>query len=201
MVVLSIMGFMLAIVIPKISNRNRELKSTLRRFTVLSKDLHRRAKLSNATYRIAIDLNNGQNVEGSKQSYWVEKSSSPGPFKKPKDLQELRKALEDEQSKEDAGKIISPGDFEIDHKLFKQAQELPGGLLFSSVELASAKGEVFESGVVYIHYAPQGLVEESAIHLKIEGENEIHWTISIHPLTGKAELTSKNISLKEIMDQ
>ena len=56
------------------------------------------------------------------------------------------------------------------------------------------------TGKAFIHYMPQGLVEESAIHLKSDSGGK--WTIAIHPLTGKAELISgDSMSLKDMSKQ
>ncbi|NJM10261.1 MAG: type II secretion system protein, partial [Bdellovibrionaceae bacterium] len=77
----------------------------------------------------------------------------------------------------------------------KKLPELPAGIRFEKVELSRLKSPVTE-GRAFIHYLPQGLVDEAAIHIKGSGAQA--WTIAIHPLTGKAELISKPVALKEL---
>lgn len=86
----------------------------------------------------------------------------------------------------------------MDGSYTKKIPELPGGIRFEKVELTRLKNPV-TVGRAFIHYLPQGLVDEAAIHIK-GGETQA-WTIAIHPLTGKAEVISKTVDLKEIKSQ
>ena len=86
----------------------------------------------------------------------------------------------------------------LDQQILKKPQELPPGMIFQRVELASQKEPVTD-GIVYIYFLPEGFVNESAIHLHF-GEKQ-HWTIAIHPLTGRADIFHEDVSLDELRQQ
>lgn len=191
MVVVAIIAATVTMVIPRIGNRNNQIKATLRELTVLSRQLHMKAKLSGATYRLVIDLKDGAQGK-STQMFWVERSNGETLVRADAEKREE----EAEKERKNGGKP-PPSDFSVDPSVIKP-KELPYGLNFEKVEL-SRLDEPISRGRAYIHYLPQGLVEESAIHLKSSrGQN---WTMSIHPLTGKAELIMDSMSLKDIKQQ
>ena len=194
MVVLAIVAGLAVAAISRLgSGRNNEIKSMLRHMTALSKDLHTRAKLKGYTYRIVIDLKEGE--KSKDQTYWVEKSNS-GMLMSKDEEQKVREYENDpfgDQEKKQPPKGYAP-----DEESMKEPRSLPSGVFFQQVELSRLDAPI-TSGKAFIHYLPQGLVDEAAIHLV--GEKDTRWTISIHPLTGKAELISKSLSLKEIKNQ
>lgn len=194
MVVLGIVAGLAVAVISRLgSGRNNEIKSMLRHMTALSRDLHTRAKLKGFTYRIVIDLKQGD--KSVDQSYWVEKSNS-GMLMSKDEEEQVRKIENDPFG--DKENKQPPKGFTADPETMKTPRTLPSGMFFQQVELSRLEAPI-TSGKAFIHYLPQGLVDEAAIHLV--GEKDTKWTISIHPLTGKAELISKGLSLKEIKNQ
>jgi general secretion pathway protein H len=193
MIVLVIVTGMITMAMPYINNRNTKVKGFLREFTVLSRELHTKAKLQGVMYRLVLELpeENPSSTTHREPRYWVEKSTSQTVLK------EDEEKIEDVK-KDDEKKAKVPGGFEIDMQIMKKPKTLPGGLYFEKVELTRVKNPI-TNGKAYIHYLPQGLVDEAAIFIKGEGKQA--WTVAIHPLTGKAELISKSISLREIKDK
>ena len=192
MIVTAIIAGTIAISLPYIGNRNNESKKFLRNFTVLSRELHNRAKLQGVVYRLVIDM--GETGDGTRarvNAYWVERGTAKFVLSG-KDEERAREREKDPNKKPD------PKGFEIDTSLIKQKSSPPTGVRFDRVELTRLNKPVTE-GKVFIHYLPQGLVDEAAIHLK--GNKEQSWTVAIHPLTGKAELIAKAVELKDIKDQ
>lgn len=193
MITLGIIAGMVALALPYVSNRNSQTKAFLRKFTVLSRELHTRAKLHGVVYRLVIDL--GPELENEKytQRFWVEKANGQTVVTPEEENLAAERAKEtDEAKKKD------PRGFEIDTSMLKKPNELPEGMHFDKVELSRLKNPV-KFGKAFIHYMPAGLVDETAVHIK--GEKTAEWTIAIHPLTGKAELISKPVSLGEIKNQ
>lgn len=191
MIVVAIIAAIAAFSIPKISNRKSEAQAILRKFIVLSRDLRNRAKLQNATYRIAIDL--GDPVKKTGQAFWVEKASGEvindyDPKNPPKIQKESDKKNDEEAEK-------TPTQFSPDPSIYKKPQELPPPLEFSEVELAFLE-EPVESGIVYIHFKPSGYADESAIHLSTSEKSK--WTIYIQPLTGRAEIINEDRPLENL---
>lgn len=195
MIVLAIVAGVAVLAMPYIGNRNNQTKSFLRQMVVLSRELHTKAKLQGAVFRLVIDLKQPSiSGEGSKQVYWVEKSYKKIVMKKSEEEDAL-KAARDQKPGE---KIEDPRGFEMDTSVIKQPRELPPGLKFDRVELTRVKDPITE-GKAFIHYLPQGLADEAAIHIKGEGKQA--WTIAVHPLTGKAELITRSMTLKQMRNE
>jgi len=197
MIVLVIVAAVVSMAMPYISNRNTQNHAVLRELTVLSRELHTRAKLQGAVYRLVIDL--GEDVDGKRtpQAYWVEKASGQTVLR-PDEEEEAFKHAQERADESDEEKAKDVDAFQEDHSILKGHKVLPSGMSFERIELSRAKDPITH-GKAFIHYMPQGLVDEAAIHLK--GEKAQAWTIAIHPLTGQAELISKTLSLQEIKSQ
>jgi prepilin-type N-terminal cleavage/methylation domain-containing protein len=201
MIVLAIITGMIALIMPRIGNQNNQMKAAVRRMTVLSKQLQATARLQGASFRIAFDLKERPEDE---QEYWIEKSNSSVLLPEDKNI------LVDEQNRkkrEEEGDTQSPGDpstegFTPDNGILEGRQKLPNNLRFDSIEVVGLDRPI-ETGMAYIHYHAQGLVEEAAIHIKYGDKNNdgLEWTIAIHPLTGRADIITENVSLEEIRQQ
>lgn len=191
MIVLAIMGAMVALVVPRIGNRNNEIKSEVRKLSTLSRQIRSLAKLQNSTYRLVLDLNNDGTSE---HSYWVEKANKEILLQENREENYI-KSLESRVESDDEAK--DPQDYTMDKGLIKGPKTLPRDMIFESIELNGYE-KPLTSGKIYIHFFPSGRVEEAAIHLKLE---DFHWTLAIHPLTGKTDIASQFISLKDITNQ
>ena len=185
MVVIAIVAFIITGAVARVDSSGRQIKQAVRRFSILGKDLHNRAKIFRKTYRIVLQID-----EEKGHSYWVESSTSNVTLLSEEKQEELDRltALQRE------GMIKDPG-FTLDSQVTKKPFTLPQPLKIDSVEFTSRK-EPLSSGKIYIHFFPQGLVEEAALHLS-DGD-KLHWTIAFSPVTGRAEVFSKKIALKEI---
>jgi hypothetical protein len=177
--------------LPRLNNKNNELRATVRKLAVLSRELKAHAKLQNATYRLVINM--VEEDRKPKHQYWVERAAgeilNDYDPKDPPKLPDPNKELTDEEKKE------PPPPFAPDTRLMKKPETLPDGLLFESVELGSIEGPV-SSGLVYIHYLPSGFADEAAIHLK-QGD-KLKWTLAIDPITGRVDIIDEFRSLKDL---
>lgn len=189
MIVMGIIAAIVTLVVPRIGNQNNDIKATVRRFSALSKQLHSLAKLHNATYRLVIDLKNGQD---ERQEYWVEKSTQNVL------LDKESFTLSPSERQDDQDKKRPTGGFEPDPKVLKEPAGLPGDLRIKDVELGALSQPV-TTGQVFIHFFPQGRADEAAIHLTA-GE-KLNWTVAIHPLTGRADVVTQYVELKALRSQ
>src|SRR5262249_8029013 len=139
------------------------------------------------------DLGDIKDPSKKGQLYWVERATG-GTVLGPNDEEDAIKRSQETDEK----KRADPRGFQEDHTFIKKHKELPPGMFFEKVELSRLKNPLLH-GKAFIHYLPQGLVDEAAIHIK--GDKNAEWTIAIHPLTGKAELITKQVTLQEIKTQ
>lgn len=191
MIVLAIVGAVVVTAMPYMTNRNSKTKAFLRQMTVLSRELHTRAKLQGTVYRLVLDLKEADDPRKVvEQSYWVEKSNGRTVLKANEE-EAVAKALEESKDEKKA----DPRGFQLDPSITKEPRPIPSGLKFDRVELARLERPI-TNGKAYIHYLPEGLTDEANIHIK--GQKTQAWTITIHPLTGKAELVEKTLSLKDM---
>lgn len=187
MIVLAILGFGLTLAVSRFSNRSGELRAVLRKTTVLSRELHTRAKLNGVTYRMVLDL--GEGGPKASQTIYVERGTGATVIKD----QEIEEGAEEDEENP------APKEFQRDVDLLKEPIKIPRGVYISEVEINRIEKPLTQ-GLAYIHYLSQGLVEEAAIHLR-RAESEQKWTISIHPLTGRAEVLSPSMKLEELRSQ
>jgi general secretion pathway protein H len=187
-IVVAMIAFMATLAIPKLGGQKAKIQATVRKLAIVSRDIKYRAKLQNATYRLAIQMAppESENEEGLKHQFWVEKA--PGSVVPDRDE-------ETEEKEEDENAPPDPKAFARDTQIMKEPEELPRGMTFSRVEFSGLDAPI-ESGVAYIYYLPEGFVNESAIH--IEYEEKLKWTVAIQPLTGKADIFDKDVPLREL---
>lgn len=191
MVVLVIMAAIVTMVIPKISNRNNQMKAAVRHISVLTREARNHAQLFGSTHRIVINMDQG--IKSPKHSYWVEKSSKQALLPSDrKSILELENKPKDRLSDDEKAQLEP---FEPADRLMRNPRELPSDLKFRSVELAGLD-QTITQGRAYIYFFPSGLVEESIIQLS--SGDQLQWSVLVHPLTGKSDIVTRQVSLKEI---
>lgn len=197
MIAVGIIAAVITLIVPRIDNRNNQIKAAVRKFIALSRDLHSRAKLENATYRLVLDMKAGETALN--HEFWVEKSTKKILLNKEAlaDINKEKRGLEQEKEEEEKKKQSRDG-FEMYPKITPKPVVLIEGLKISDVELFSLEQPV-TTGKAYIYFHPEGFATEAAIHLKM-GE-DLKWTVAIHPLTGRAEIMAEYMTLKKIKEQ
>ena len=185
MIVTAIIGGVLAIGVPKMFSSSTAMRGAVRKLAVITRDVRNNSRLYQVTTRLAITVDNAKG-----NTYTVE--SSPGVVLMQSKLQEEElEKLTDKQAKDEKPKT----QFSAEARVAKRPTSLPKGLHFEDVEKTS-RDEALTAGTVYINFYPNGLSEEAAIHMG-DGK-DLHWTIVINPLTGRADLYEKRITLKEL---
>lgn len=187
-VTVGIISAIVVVALPKLNRKSTELRSTVRKMGILSRELRTKAKLQNATYRLVISMS--EEDRKPVHQFWVEKGSgqilNDYDPKNPPQLPDPNKEPDEK---------TPPPAFSPDPKIMKTPETLPDGLIFESIEIASADQPI-TSGIVYIHYLPTGFADEAAIHLA-SGE-KIKWTLAIHPLTGRLEIIDEFVALEDL---
>lgn len=185
MIVLALVGALIAYGAPRMFKKQTNIKSVARHFLVLSREIRNKARLSNSTYRLVIQM------EANDEKYWVEKANGPAAIDLEAAEQERENSKNSDSKKEDS----PPPLFQIDKSLSKKPTALPDGLRFGQVETVNTKAPL-SSGTAYIHFFPEGFVEAAAI--QITDGNKLTWTLVFNPLTGQADIIEKAQSLKDI---
>lgn len=187
LIVLAIVGVTVALLSSKIGKDNRKIRRDVRVFASQIRDLRNKARMRNSTYRLVINM--PEDIK-EKQSYWVESTGKNFLVEYDEDvLKKKREALR-EGEKDSSG-------FEMDSDVSREGpQPLSDGLLFKSVEIAAQKKE-YTSGRIFIHFFPEGRVEEAVIHIT-DTKKTLHWSLAIHPLTGRVDLINKEKKLSEL---
>lgn len=185
MIVIAIIGGVLAIGVPKMFSTSSAMRAAIRKFAVLTRDIRSNSRLYQVTSRLTIQIDKDKGY-----TYSVE--SSPGIVLMRSELQEKElERLTEKQAEESKKKVA----FAADARVLKKPVTLPKGLKFESVE-KTGRDEVYTSGVVHLNFYPNGLSEEAAIHMT--GDGGLNWTIVINPLTGRADVYEKKVTLKEL---
>ncbi len=183
MIVLVIIGAVLALAVPKLSNSKNKIKEEVKHIAVVVKEVHNAARLENKTYRIVLSMD-----EKKPHSYWIESAAGNVTLLN----EDQKKKLKDADAKRSL--IEKNNGFELSTSILKDAVKLPKQLFIDKVEFAD-KREI-TAGTAAVHFFAQGLVQEVAIHLS--DRKTLVWTIYISPLTAHTVVYEKNISLKEI---
>jgi prepilin-type N-terminal cleavage/methylation domain-containing protein len=185
MIVLAIIGGILAVGVPRLFNSTTAMRSTIRKLAIVPREIRNIARLYNMTGRIVINMDDEKG-----HSFWVE--TAPGSVT----------LLSQEQEEELARMTSSQRDdekpksqFQAETRVMKKPVSLPRGLFFEGVEYAGKEKGV-SGGKAYVHFFPQGRAEEVAIHLT--DRKTLNWTVTIQPLTGRAEIYERKASLKEL---
>ncbi|OQW52837.1 MAG: hypothetical protein A4S09_08310 [Proteobacteria bacterium SG_bin7] len=188
LIVMGLIAFIILMGVRKLQNPNTTLKQAVKQIATMSRELHVRSKLSGVTFRLAFEMNGKKSAD----RVWVEASTQKITFPSEKELKEKR----DRRSDPEKDKSL----FSIDKRIGSHGvRELPSNLKIRRIEYAQLENAV-SGGMGYVHYLPEGVVEEAAIHIATE-DDALKWTIAIHPLTGRVDLVNGDVPLKEFKEQ
>jgi general secretion pathway protein H len=185
MIVIAIIAAVLAVGSQSLLNTNSQMRSSVRKIATVTRMMRNVSRLSSVTARLVVNMDDEKG-----HSYWVESTPGATLLKTEEQEKELER-LTDIQ-REDMEKKSS---FKLETRIMKKPVKLPRGLFFESVEYTSRSKPV-TSGKAFIHFLPSGLAEQAAIH--ITDKKTLNWTIEINPLTGKANLYERKLTLKEL---
>jgi len=184
MIVMVILVAVLAVGAPMMFSTQTAMRGAIRELAVRTREIRNVGRLYGSTMRLVISINDEKG-----HSYWVE--SAPGTVtmlseEQKKELEKMTSVQrEDEAPKKE---------FDMDSRVMKKPQKLPRGLFFESVEYPNR--EPISTEAAYIHFFPQGVSEAAAIHFT--DRKKLQWTLTINPLTGRADVFERHVTLKEL---
>lgn len=185
MIVLAIITAVLAIGGPRIFSSAASKRAAVRKLAVLSREIRNVARLYNETNRLVIKMDDEKG-----HTYSVESAPGNAIMLNEDQMKDIERMTE--MQRKDAGIAEQ---FKPSSRVLKGEVALPKGLFFADVEYGNKK-ELVEKGRTYVHFFPHGLSEEVAIH--VTDRRTLNWTITVHPLTGRADVYERRASLKEL---
>ncbi|MGE0762067.1 MAG: Tfp pilus assembly protein FimT/FimU [Bdellovibrionales bacterium] len=192
MIVMGIAAALVALALPRLSGQNNQMRQAIRKLSSITRELQTTAKLQGAVYRLVIDMDSG--IKSEEQKYWVEKATAKTVLT-PDEMKAHEIVRQD--ARQDSSEAQAPPLFAPDDRMVKGKGELPGDLVFEDVELKRSENPI-NTGKAYIHFFPQGLADEAVIHLR--ANEKMRWTLSVHPLTGKTDVATEYVTLKELKE-
>lgn len=196
MIVLVIIAGVAFILVPTIfSKSNRELRSEIRRFSLMSKEIRNQALLRRATFRLVFDVEPKTHYT----RYWVDAAQDKILIDDP---EERLKFIKDRQSFDEDEELAyqQKNPFKLDKKFTSEkGKEFPGSLRVKKIQLQGIK-EDFTEGEIAIHFFPEGLVELAVVQIESEDEG-LKWTLATSPLTGAIDVFEGHLELKDIENQ
>jgi len=192
MVVVALMALIAGMAIPSISNVFKiSLGSTTRDLATTVRYAYNAAMMTKKVHRLVYDM--------KEQRYWVE----VGPADLLMETAETKaraaragkfgsKLTEEEEKK----KKESEPSFTLATYVTRKKKDLPRGVEFEDVKTEQQK-EPFKEGMVYTHFFPHGIIEQTVIHLKDTSNH--HSTLIIAPTVGRSKVIERFVPAEEAL--
>lgn len=166
---------------------NDDLKKSIRHLSSLIREIRDQARVKNSTHRLVLK------IDDKEPSYWVESSAGPVLLKSEKEIKELENLPEDRRPK---------STFQKTSRYTKKVKKLPGDVFFEAIQTQN-NSDPIKSGLAYVYFSPDGLVEKSVIQLSNRAVKDriITWSLVINPLTGHSDVVEKAFSFKDLAAQ
>jgi hypothetical protein len=194
MVVVALMGLIAAMAIPSLSNVFKiSLGSATRDLATTVRYAYNAAMMTKKVHRLVYDIEH--------QRYWVE----VGPQNLLMDTEETRAKAErarkfgSKLTEEEEKKLKeSEPSFSLATYVTRKKTDLARGVEFVDVKTEAAK-EPVKDGLVYTHFFPHGIIEQTVIHLKDNSNHQS--TLIIAPTVGRTRVIERFVPIEEALLQ
>lgn len=189
LVVVAIIALISALAMPSISSFFQiSLGSTSREMASIIKEAYNAAVVTGKVYRVAYDL--------KENSYWVE----AGPSNSLLDTKETRER--EERRRKFSSRLSDapppPSQFMMDTMITRKKKKLPRGVVFEDI-LTQQSPDPINVGTAYSHFFPNGLSEQTIVHIKDLSNH--HASLAISALMGTTDLYDRYVNAKEIFEK
>jgi prepilin-type N-terminal cleavage/methylation domain-containing protein len=158
-----------------LSSATREIASTV-------KEAYNSTLLTGQVYRMAYDLKNRQ--------YWVES----GPANVLLETKESREKAEMKKRFTQTLSAQTKSQFSMATDINKKKHSLPRGVKFEDV-ITQESPEPIIDGMAYTHFFPNGLTEQTLIHLTDDSKH--HTTLALTPILGRTDSYERSVTPEE----
>jgi prepilin-type N-terminal cleavage/methylation domain-containing protein len=187
LVVVALIALISAMVMPSVSSYFQvSLNSATRDLSSVVKESYNSTVLTGRAYRVVYDFKKAQ--------YWAES----GPSNVLLDTEASKKKAEDRarhSRTEENAQTDSSNSFALDKTITRKKVDLPRGVTFEDVLTEQSKDPIKE-GMAYTHFFPQGMTEQTIIHL-VDSSNH-HVSLVISPLVGKSDVYDRYVTSEEV---
>lgn len=175
------------------SKSDRELRSEIRRLSLLAKDVRSRALISKNTHRIVF------NLQEEIVTFKVEEAEGRVLLDTPEDRLKFINGKKNFTEAELEAYMKSNPFKPVERFSKKGPLKLAPELTIKQIELQGIK-EAFKSGEVEIYFMPEGFVELAVIQVQTKDE-ALKWTLATSPLTGVMDVFEGHLSMENIEDR
>ncbi len=186
LVVVALIALIGTFALPSVTNFFKlSLNSATREMASIVKETYNSTAMSGRVHRFVFDFN--------EQKYWVE----AGPQTVLLDTAESR---EREERRKKFSKKEEPkeSEFQLAKGVTRSKKSLPRGVEFEDV-ITEQSPDPIKSGIVYSHFFPHGLTEQTIVHLKDTSDH--HITLIISPILGRTRMIERYLPKEEAYAQ
>ena len=187
MVVVAIIGLVSVVVMPRIGGYFKlTLESATRELATTIKETYNSTIISGKVNRLVYDFKERQ--------YWVETGPANALLdtKESKERDARRKRFTKATDKPPAS------EFTLNKRVTRKKASLPIGVEFEDVFTQQSTVPIKE-GLAYTHFFPNGLAEQTIVHLKDTSEHFASLVIS--PMMGRSDVYQRHVDIKEVEDK
>ncbi len=188
MVVVALIALISVMALPSISSYFQvSLNSTTRELAATIREAYNSTLITGKLHRVAYDLKRGE--------YWVEIGPNTAVLetKESRERAERRKRLRFGEKSDE-----KKSDFSLDKTVTSKKKALPRGVSFEDVvtEQTREPQTAESAGVAYTHIFPNGLTEQSIVHLTDSSKH--HSSLSVTPLLGRSDVYDRYMKPEEV---
>lgn len=189
LVVIALIALITMLALPGISSYFQvSIHAASREIASVIKEAYNATMITGNVHRVVFNISEGE--------YWVES----GPRSILLDTRESKEKAE--KLKKFSTSIVSSSSgesqFQMDKTVTRKKLSLPTGVKFEDV-LSEKTPQPIETGMAYAHFFPNGMSEQTAIHLSDKSKHKM--TLAITALLGQTDLYERYATATEVFEE
>ncbi len=187
LIVIAIIAIIAVVALPSVTGYFKiSINTTAREMASTIKETYNSTSLTGKVHRMAYDL--------KENSYWVESGSNTVLL----DTAESKEKEERRKRFAKSSDTPPPSQFSMDNTITHKKISLPTGVTFEDIITEQSKDPIKE-GIVYTHFFPHGITEQTIIHLKDNSEHKV--SLVLAPIIGKTDLYERYLNLTDLKNE
>lgn len=183
LVVIGLAGLISLLALPSVTSYFKlSLNTAAREMAAVIKEAYNSTIMTGNVHRVVYDLKT--------QSFWVES----GPPTVLLHTEETREREESRQRYKSESDKPPPSEFSMSKSVTRKKIGLPDGVIFEDIFTEQSK-EALTEGLAYTHIFPNGVTEQTIVHLKDKSDHQVSLVISA--LIGRTRLYERYVNVEE----